>query len=160
MEHVPLLNGGPHTSQNEPETIPGNMMVSTTAPITTTRTTTIESASISPTPQVSSTGIEERVSTSRPIYLPEEDSQIHCLVCGVVDCTIHNPRHIYCMNCEQRLLGPHAYPNEKECPESPIVQYPIPVGVTRSTEPEQRVESSERRARFPGDPYFYLKTLM
>ena len=58
------------------------------------------------------------------------------------------------MNCGQRLLGPHACPNERECPEPPIVQYPILMGVTRSAEPEQRVESSERRAHFPGDPLF------
>ena len=57
VEHVPLINGGPPTSWNEPETIPESVVVSTTAPITTTRTTTIESASISSTPQVSSTGI-------------------------------------------------------------------------------------------------------
>ena len=56
------------------------------------------------------------------------------------------------MNCGQRLLEPHACQNERECPEPPVVQYPIPAGVTRSTEPEQRVESSERRTHFPGDP--------
>ena len=67
VEHVPLLNGGPPNSQNEPETIPGNIVVSTTALITTTGTTTIESALILSTPQVSSTGIGERVATSRPI---------------------------------------------------------------------------------------------
>ena len=51
-----------------------------------------------------------------------------------------------------RLLGPHACPNEREHPEPPIVQYPFPVGVTRTTEPERRTESCERRAHFPGDP--------
>ena len=151
MEHVPLLNGGPPTSWNEPETLPGNMVVSTTAPVTTTRTTTVESACILSTPQVSSTGIEKRVSTSRPICLPEEDPQIHCPICYVIDCMIHNPRGRYCMDCEQRLLGPHACPKEREHPEPPVVHYPIPIGVTRSTEAEQRVESSERRAHFPGD---------
>ena len=149
---MPLLNGGPPSSWNELETIPGNVVVSTTTLITTTGTTTIESASILSTPQVSSTGIGERVSASRPIYLPEEDPLIPGPVCEVIDCMIHNPRHRYCMNCGQRLLGPYACPNYRECPEPPIVQYPIPIGVTRSAEPEQRVESSERRAHFPEDP--------
>ena len=143
MECIPLLN--------EPETIPGNVIVSTTTLMTITGITTIESASIPSTPQVSSTGIGERASTTRQIYLPEEDPQISCPVCEVIDCMVHNPRHRYCMNCGQRLLGPHACPNERECPEPPIVQYPIPVGVTRSAEPEQRVESSERRVCFPRD---------
>ena len=146
------MNGGQPTSQNEPETIPGNVVVLTSTLITTTGTTRIESASIPSTPQVSSTGIGERTSTSRPIYLPEEDPVIPCPVCEVVDCMIHDPRHRYCMNCGQRLLGPHACPNERECPEPPIVQYPISVGVTRSAEPGWRVESSERRAHFPEDP--------
>ena len=152
MECMPLLNGGPPTSRNEPETIPGNVIVSTTTPMTTARTTTIESASILFTPQVSSTGTGERASTMRPNYLPEEDPQIPYPVCEVIDCMIHNPRHRYCMNCGQRLLEPHAFPNEREHPEPPIVQYPIPMDVTRSAEPEQRVESSEIRACFPEDP--------
>ena len=151
VEHIPLLNGGLPTSQNEPETIPRNVIVPTTTPMTTTGTTAIESASIPSTPQVSSTGIGERTSTMRQIYLPEEDPQIPCSVCEVIDCMIHNPRHRYCMNCGQRLLGPHACPDERECPEPPVVQYPIPLGVTRSAEAEWRVESSERRAHFPGD---------
>ena len=120
--------------------------------MTNTGTTTIEAASILSTPQVSSTGIRERASTMRQIYLPEEDPQISCPVCEVIDFMIHNPRHRYCMNCGQRLLGPHACQNERECPVPPIVQYPIPMGVTRSAEPEWRVESSEERAPFPGDP--------
>ena len=91
MEHIPLLNGGPPTSWNEPETIPRNVIVSTTALMTTRGTTTIESASIPSTPQVSSTGIGERASTTRQIYLPEEDPQIPCPVCEVIDCMIHNP---------------------------------------------------------------------
>ena len=152
MECVPLLNGGPPTSQNQPETIPGNVVVPTTTLITTTGTTTIESASIPSTPQVSSTGIGERASTSRPIYLPVEDPLIPCPVCEVIDCMIHNPRHRYCMDCALRLLGPHACPNEREHPEPPIVQNPIPMGGTRSAEPKQRIESSERRASFPEDP--------
>ena len=104
------------------------------------------------TPQVSSTGIGERASTLRPIYLPEEDPPITCPVCEDIDCVIHNPRHRYCMNCGQRLLGPCACSNERECPEPPIIQYPIPIGVTQSAEPERKAESSEIRAHFPEDP--------
>ena len=125
VECVPLLNGGPPTSQNEPEAISRSVVVFTTAPITTTETTTIESASIPSTPQVHSTGIGERITTSRPICLPVEDPQIHCPVCHVVDCMIHNLRHRYCMNCGQRLLGPYACPNERECPEPLSTVHPI-----------------------------------
>ena len=157
MEHVPLLNGGPPSSLNEPETIPGNAVVSTTVPIAITGTTTIESASMPSTPQVSSTGIGERASTTRQIYLPEEDPLIPFPVCEVIDCMIHNPRYRYCMNCGQRLLEPDACPNERECPESTIVPYPIPMGVTRSAEPEWRAESSERRACFPENPLLLPK---
>ena len=142
----------PPTSQNEPETIPRNVIVSTTTLMTTTGTTAIESASIPSTPQVNSTGIEEKTSTMRQIYLPEEDPQIPCSVCEVIDCMIHNPRHRYCMNCGQRLLGPHACPDERECPEPPSTISYSYMGVTRSAESKQRVESSERRAHFPGDP--------
>ena len=46
MESVPLLNGGPPSSWNELETIPGNVAVSTPTLITTTGATKIESASI------------------------------------------------------------------------------------------------------------------
>ena len=128
------------------------MIASTTTLMTTMGTTTIESASIPSTPQVSFTGTGERTPTMRPIFLPEEDPQIPCPVCEVIDCMIHNPRHQYCMNCGQRLLGLHACPNETEHPEPPIVQYPIPMGVTRPAEPEQRVEAYERRAHFPENP--------
>ena len=113
MECVPLLNGGPPTSQNEPETIPGSVVEPTTTPITTTGTTTAESASIPSTPQVSSTGIGERASTLRPIYLPEEDPPTPCPVCEVIDCMIHNLRHRYCMNCGKGCWDPmHAQMKE------------------------------------------------
>ena len=49
------------------------------------------------------------------------------------------------MNCGQRLLGPHACPNEIEHPGSSTVQHPIPLGATGPTEPEQR------RAHLPED---------
>ena len=94
--------------------------------MTTTRTMPIASVSISSTPQVSSTGIEEGISTIGPICLPEEDPQIPCPVCDIIDCMIHNPRHRYCMNCRQRLLGPHTCPNELEHPEPPMAQHPTP----------------------------------
>ena len=141
MECIPPLNGGPPTSWNEPGTIPGNVIVFTTTAMTTMGTTTIEPASIPFTPQVSSRGIGERTSATRQTYLPEEEPEIPCPVCEVIDCMIHNPRHRYCMNCWQRLLGPHAFPNEREHPEPPVVQYPIPMGVTRPAELGQRVES-------------------
>ena len=40
----------------------------------------------------------------------------------------------------------------REHPEPPIVLHPVPIGVTRTTGPERRIESSERRVHFPGDP--------
>ena len=94
VEHVPVLNGGPPTSQSEWETIPEDTRTVTTTPVVTTRTTSMEAVSISSTPQVSSSGMEERIPTMRPICLTEEDLQIHCPVCDVVDCMIHNPRHL------------------------------------------------------------------
>ena len=47
---------------------------------------------------------------------------------------------------DKGLLGPHAFPNEKDHLEPPIVQHPIPIDATGPTEPVQR------RAHFPGDP--------
>ena len=93
VEKIPLLNGVLPTSQGAIETIPENTVVTTTTPITTTRTMPIASVSTSSTPQVSSTGIEEGISNIGPICLPEEDPQIPCPVCDVIDCMIHNPRH-------------------------------------------------------------------
>ena len=104
VEQAPLLNGGPPTLQSECGTIPESTTTVPTTPVSTTRTTPIESVSISSTLQVSSTGMEESIPTTRPICLPEEDPQIPCPVCDVIDCMIHNPRHRYCMNCGQRLL--------------------------------------------------------
>ena len=93
VEHVPLLNGGPSNSWSECETSSEAARIITTTPAVTMRTTSIEAVSISSTPQVSSTGMEERIPTTRPICLPEEDPQIPCPVCDVVDCMIHHPRH-------------------------------------------------------------------
>ena len=67
VEHVPLLNGGPSNSQSEHETS------SEAARIITATPAVIEAVSISSTPQVSSTGMEERIPTTRPICLPQED---------------------------------------------------------------------------------------
>ena len=112
-EHVPLLNGGPPTSREEHRTTTINTAATSTF-VTTTATVPRESMSLPSTPQVSSTGIEEGVSLHGPICLPEEDPQITCSICNIVDCMIHNPRHHYCMDCGQRLMGPHICPNETE----------------------------------------------
>ena len=112
-EHVPLLNGGPLTSQQD-----------TVTPITTTETMTsttvptgpisMEAVPISSTPPVGSTGVEERIPLNNPICLTEEDPQIRCMVCNTIDCMVHNPRHRYCMDCGQRLLGLHTCSNHIE----------------------------------------------
>ena len=145
MEHVPLLNRGPSNLWSEHETSSEAARIITTTPAVTTRTTSIEAVSISSTAQVSSTGMAERIPTTRPICLPEEDPQIPCPVCDVIDCMIHNPRHL---RCGQRLLGPHTCPNTRDHLEPPIVQHPIPINATEPTEPVQR------RAHSPGDPLF------
>ena len=91
-EHVSLLNGGPPNPQ--PETVPflttTGTVTSTTAP---TGPTSTEAVSISSTPPVSSTGMEERIPLNDPIHLTEEDPQIRCTVCNTIDCMVHNPRH-------------------------------------------------------------------
>ena len=123
-EHVSLLNGGPPTSQQE-----------TVTPITTTGTATSitaptgpiskEAVSIASTPPVSSTGVEERIPLNDPICLTEEDPQIRCTVCNTIDCMVHNPRHRYCMDCGQRLLGPHTCSNRIEHTDTSRTQNPI-----------------------------------
>ena len=112
-EHASLLNGGPSTSRQEivtPMTTTGTA-TSTTAP---TGPISTEVVSISSTPPVSSTGVEERILLNDPIFLTEEDPQIRCTVCNATDCMVHNPRHMYCMDCGQRLLGPHTCSNQIE----------------------------------------------
>ena len=59
-------------------------------------------------------GMTERVPLTEPICLTAEDLQIRCTVCNTIDCMIHNPRHLYCMDCGQRLLGPHVCSNRIE----------------------------------------------
>ena len=132
IEQAPLLNGGPPTLCSEHGTIQESTTMVPATPVTTTRTMPIESVPISSTAQVDSPGMEKRVPTTKPICLPEEDPQIPCPVCDVIDCMIHNPRHRYCMNYGQRLLGPHACPNEREHPKPPPVHHPVPIGVTKN----------------------------
>ena len=114
VEPVPLLNGGPPTSQQVVVTpIPTTETItSTTAP---TEPIFTEAVSISSTPPGNSMGIAERVPLTEPICLTAEDPQIRCTVCNTIDCMIHNPRHRYCMDCGQRLLGPHVCSNRMEC---------------------------------------------
>ena len=134
-EHVPLLNGGPPTSQQEivtPMTTTGTV-TSTTAP---TGPTSTEAVSISSTPPVSSTGMEERIPLNDPICLMEEDPQIRCTVCNTIDCMMHNPRHQYCMDCGQRLLRPHTCSNQIEHTDTSRTQNPIGTGEIQPMEPE------------------------
>ena len=111
VEHIPLLNGGPPTSWQGSRTTMASTVATTTV-TTTTETIPMESVSLSSTLQVSSTGMEEGIPLSRPICLTEEDPQITCSNCNVIDCMIHNPRHCYCTDCGQRLMEPHVCPNE------------------------------------------------
>ena len=45
---------------------------------------------------------------------------------------IHNPRHCYCMDCGQRLMGPHICPNETEHSDTTRTQTST---MTRRTQP-------------------------
>ena len=72
VEHIPLLNGGPPTSWEEARTTIASTVATTTF-ATTTGTILMESISLSSTPQVSSTGMEEGIPLSRSICLTEED---------------------------------------------------------------------------------------
>ena len=112
-ESVSLLNGGPPTSQQDTVT-PIITTETTTSTIAPTGPISMEAVSISSTPPVSSTGMEERMPLNDPIHLTEEDPQIRCMVCNTVDCMVHNPRHRYCMDCGQRLLELHTCSNQIE----------------------------------------------
>ena len=92
VECVPLLNGGPPTSQQDVLTpiTTTETMTSTTAP---TEPIFTEAVSISSTPPVSSTGMDERIPLTEPICLTAEDPQIRCTVCNTINCMVHNPRH-------------------------------------------------------------------
>ena len=134
-EHALLLNGGPPTSQQEivtPMTTTG-IATSTTAP---TGPISTEAVSISSTPPVSSTGVEERIPLNEPICLTEEDPQMRCTVCNATDCMVQNPRHQYCIDCGQRLLGPHTCSNEMEHLDPTRTQDPAMTDRILSREPE------------------------
>ena len=108
-EHVPLLNGGPTTSQQAVvDSTPTTGTITSTPPA---EPILAETVSIPPTPPDTSMGITERVPLTEPICLTTEDLQIRCTICNTIDCMIHNPRHRYCMDCGQRLLGPHVCSN-------------------------------------------------
>ena len=135
VEHIPLLNGGPPTSWEESRATIASTVATTTF-ATTTGTIPMESISLSSTPQVSSTGMEEGIPLNRPICLTEEDPQITCSICNILDCMIHNPRHCYCMHCGQRLMGLHVCPNEIEHSDPSGTQNPTMTSRTQPIEPE------------------------
>ena len=135
IKHVPLLNGGPPTSREGSRTTMVSTVATTTV-TTTTETIPMESVSLSSTPQISSTGMEEGIPLSIPICLTEEDPQITCSICNITDCMIHNPRHYYCMDCGQRLMGPHGCPNEIEHLDPSRTQNPDMTSRTQPIEPE------------------------
>ena len=137
VKHIPLLNGGPPTSQEESRTTIASTVATTTF-ATTTGTIPMESISLSSTPQVSSIGMEEGIPLNRPICLTEEDPQITCSICNIIDCMIHNPRHRYCMDCGQRLMVPHVCPNEIEHSDPSRTQNPAMTSRTQPIEPENR----------------------
>ena len=118
--------------------------MATTTFATTTATIPRESISLSSTLQVSSTTIEEGVPLHRPICLPEEDPQITCSICNIVDCMIHNPRHCYCMDCGQRLMGPHVCPNETEHSD------PARTHISTMTRRTQPTQIEDRRTHISG----------
>ena len=133
VEHTALLNGGPPTSQEESRTTIASTVATATF-ATTTGTIPMESVSLSSTPQVSSTGMEEGIPLNRPICLTEQDPQITCSICNIIDCMIHNPRHHYCMDCGQRLMGPHVCPNETEHSDPSRTQNPTRTSRTQAIE--------------------------
>ena len=106
---------------------------STTAP---TGPISTEAVSISSIPPVSSTGVEERMPLNDPICLTEEDPQIRCTVCSATDCMMHNPRHRYCMDCGQTLIGPHTCSNQTEHIDTSRTQNPIRTDEIQPKEPE------------------------
>ena len=142
VEHIPLLNGGPPTSQEEARTPIASTVAATTF-TTTIGTIPMESVSLSSTPQVRSTGMEEGIPLNRLICLTEKDPQITCSICNIVDCMVHNPRHRYCMDCGQRLMGLHVCPNETEHSDPSRTQN---LAITSRTQP---IEPENRRTHLP-----------
>ena len=91
-EHVPLLNGGSSSSQQDivnptPTTETIASRSTPTEPVPT------ETVSRPPTLLDASTNTTERVPLTEPFRLMTEDPQIRCTICNTVDCMIHNPRH-------------------------------------------------------------------
>ena len=112
-EHVPLLNGGPSSSQQDVVN-PTPTTETTASRSTSTEPVPTEIVSRPPTLPDASTNATERAPLKEPIHLTTEDPQIRCTICNTVDCMIHNPIHRYCMACGQRLLGPHICSNQEE----------------------------------------------
>ena len=113
-EHAPLLNGG--SSSPQQDVVNSTPTMETIASrSTSTEPVPAETVSRPPTLPDASTNTTERVPLTEPIRLTTEDPQIRCTICHTVDCMIHNPRHRYCMDCGQRLLGPHICSNQEEC---------------------------------------------
>ena len=112
-EHAPLLNGGPLSSHQDVvnHTTTTETIASRSTP---TEPVPTEIVSRPPTLPETSTNTTERTSLTEPIHLTTEDPQIRCTVCNTVDCMIHNPRHRYCMDCGQRLVGSHNCSNWEE----------------------------------------------
>ena len=150
-EHIPLSNGEPPTSREEQVTTTINTAATSTF-VTAVTTVPRESTSLPSTPQVSSTGIEEGISPHGPICLPEEDPHIICSTCNIVNCMIHNPRHHYCIDCGQRLLGPQVCPNETEHSDPTRTQTSI---MTRRT---QLISVDNGRTHFSG-AFFVLHAM-
>ena len=112
-EHVPLLNGGSSPPQQDVvNPIPTTETIASRS--TSTELVPAETVSRPPTLPDASTNTTERVPLMEPIRLTTEDPQIRCTICNTVDCMIHNQRHRYCMDCGQRLLGPHICSNQEE----------------------------------------------
>ena len=96
--------------------------------------------------------MEEGIPLSRLICLTEEDPQITCSICHIIDCMIHNPRHRYCMDCGQRLMGPHVCPNETEHSDLSRTQNFTITSRTQPIEPEnRRTHLSEVSLPLPDD---------
>ena len=112
-EHAPLLNGGPSSPQRDVVN-PTTTMETIASRSTPTEPVPTEIVSRPPTLPETSTNTTERAPLMEPIRLTTEDPQIRCIVCNTVDCMIHNPRHRYCMDCGQRLLGLHNCSNQEE----------------------------------------------
>ena len=90
VEQALLLNGGPPTARELPRSLPV-MGTTTTTTVSMVQTPPIESVSLSSTPPVSSTGVGERIPMLTSVTLTEEEPQIRCSICGIIDCMIHSP---------------------------------------------------------------------